>query len=88
MAQNEVQKYTQDQDLYANVRNVVETWYNTFDRLEKMSNFLNSAGAGDYPTVPAATLTALGGLRTQINSYLAASETVAMMAEVKKFVRI
>jgi len=88
MAQNEVQKYTQDQDLYANVRNVVETWYNTFDRLEKMSNFLDSASAADYPTVPAATLTALGTLRTQINSYLAAAQTLAMLAEVKKFVRI
>lgn len=88
MAQNEVQKYSADQDFYANTRNPLETWYNTFDKLEKLSNFLNSASAGDYPTVPAATLTALGTLRTQINTYLAATETVNMMAEVKKFIRI
>ena len=88
MAQNEIQKYVDPQDLYANVRNVVETWYNTHDRLEKMSNFLNTATGTDYPGVPAITLTAMGALRTQIETYLAGTETVAMMDEVKKFVRI
>ena len=88
MAQNEVQKYTSDQDFYNNVRNVLETWYNNHDKLEKLSNFLNSASAADYPTIPTGTLTDLSSLRTLVNTYLAATDTVTLMTDVKTFIRI
>lgn len=45
MAQNEIQKYTSDQDLYNNVRNVLETWYNNYQKLEK--NGLSNCASGD-----------------------------------------
>ncbi len=88
MAQNEVQKYQSAQDFYNNVRNVLETFYNVHDKLEKMANFLNSADAATYTDIPAETLTALGNLRIETNTFLAAAETVGFVDEVKKFVRI
>ena len=88
MAQNEVQKYQSDNDFYSAVRDVLDVMYDTNDALEKMSNFLNLADAATYPNIPTATLTALGSLRTAINTYLSAQATVDMIAECKKFVRI
>ena len=88
MAQNEIQKYTSDQDFYSNIRNVLETWYNNYDKLEKMSNFLNTASAADYPTIPTATLTDIGGLRILVNTYLASTDVLALMDDVKTFIRI
>ncbi|OQY16722.1 MAG: hypothetical protein B6I36_09875 [Desulfobacteraceae bacterium 4572_35.1] len=88
MAQNEIQKYTNNNDFYNSTRNPLETWRNNYDALRKLSDFLNTATAADYPDIPSATLTAVGGLRTQINTYLASDEVADMLAEVKKFTRI
>ena len=88
MAQNEIQKYYSDQNLYDAVRQPLNTFYENYDRLEKLSNFLDSASAADYPTIPTGTLTELGQLRTQINTYLVAAETVGMIVNVKEFIRI
>lgn len=92
MAQNEIQKYENDDKFIINVRQPCETFYNNYQRLEKMANFLNSATATDYPanTHPKinATLTALANLRTEINTYLAAQTTTDMLDEIKKFVQI
>ena len=87
MAQNEIQKYSTDLALYQSVRNPLETFYNTFDKLEKLSNFLNSADAADYPGVPTDTITDMGTLRTAINTFLAATATTEFMTEVKNFVQ-
>ena len=88
MSQNEIQKYTSIQDFYANVRSPLEIWRNNYDALKKMSEFLNTATAADYPDITSGTLTAIGNLRTQINLYLASDEVADMLAEVKKFTRI
>lgn len=88
MSQNEVQKYQTNQELYNGVRNPLETFYNTHDKFEKLSSFLNNASSTDYPSVPAGTMSALGTLRTTINTYLASTNTIDMINEVKKFVRI
>lgn len=92
MAQNEIQKYENDDKFILNVRQPCETFYNNFQRLEKMANFLNSADVTDYPanTHPKinAALSDLGGLRTAINTYMAAASTIAMLDEVKEFVQI
>lgn len=88
MAQNDIQKYTNVEDFYANVRNPLEQWYNIYHKLEKMANFLNSADAGTYPTIPTGTLTDMGQLRTTINTYLSATDVQDMLTEVKTFIRI
>ena len=88
MAQNLIQKYTSDQDFFANVRTPLEQWYNTHDKLEKMQNFLSSATPADYPGITGQTLTDFGTLKTELDDYLAAQSTIDFLAEIKKFIRI
>jgi len=88
MAQNEVQKYYTEQNFYDALRQPLNALYENHDKLEKLSSFLNSAEAADYPAIPTGTLTEMGELRTQINTYLAAAETIAMINKAKDFIRI
>ena len=88
MAQNEVQKYATGLDFARNVRVVLTQWYNVEFGLEKLSNFLNSAEASDYPDLTAATLSDLASLRTIVNTYLAATDTVALKNDAKTFIQI
>ena len=88
MAQNEIQKYYTDQNFYDAIRQPCNTLYEVHNRLEKLSNFLNSASAADYPGIPTGTLTDMGELRTQINTYLAAQTTIDMINKTKEFIRI
>ena len=88
MAQNEIQKYYTGQNFYDAVRQPLNTFYENHDRLEKLSNFLNSAEATDYPNIPAGTLAEMGQLRAQVNTYIAASDTVDMLNKAKEFIRI
>ena len=88
MAQNGIQKYLTEADFFSSVRNPLETFYNNMNAMEKMSNFLNSASAADYPNIAVSDLTALSTLRTAINSFLASTDTETMLTETKKFIRI
>ena len=88
MAQNEIQKYESTQNFYDAIRQPMNTFYENQLRLEKLSNFLNSAGAGDYPDIPSGTLTEMAALRTEINNYLADAATVSMVEKAKDFIRI
>lgn len=88
MAQNEVQKYYTEQNFYDAIRQPLNTFYENYDKLEKLSNFLNSASTADYPGVPADTLIEISQLRTQVNTYLAAVDTISMISKAKEFIRI
>jgi hypothetical protein len=88
MAQNDIQKYTTDQDFFNNIRNPLEILYNIHDKLEKMQNFLTSATPTDYPGITGQTLTDFSTLKTELNDYLAAQSTIDFMTEINKFVRI
>ncbi len=88
MAQNEVQRYYTDVEFYNNIRTPLNTFYNTFDKLEKMATFLNSADASTYPSIPSGTLTDIGQLRTEINSFLVSADVLSFLAKTKDFIRI
>ena len=95
MAQNEIQRYYStsvpavNSPFFDDVRQPLNTMYENHRRLERLSNFLNSAAAADFnPALEAGTLTDLGSLRTQINTYLAAQTTIDMIDEIKSFIRI
>jgi hypothetical protein len=88
MAQNNIQQYSDVTKLGASLRNTVSTFYNTMDEMERLSTFLNSAEAADYPGFDASTLADMGALRAAINAHIAAAETMALMASIKKFIQI
>jgi hypothetical protein len=88
MAQNNIQKYDDVTKLGSGLRNTVSTFYNTMDQMERLSTFLNSAEAADYPGYDVGTLSDMGALRNAINAHMAATETVALMASIKKFIQI
>ena len=88
MAQNDIQKYSDASDLGRDLRNKVTTFYRAMDEIDRLSAFLNSAEAGDYPGFDVGTLLDMGELRTAINNHVTATETVALMTSIKKFIQI
>ena len=88
MAQNDVQKYANVTDLYNDLRQPLTTYDGLIDRFERMANFLNSADATTYPTIPTETLSDLGALRTGVNAFLSAQSTIDFHAIAKTFVKI
>ena len=88
MAQNEIQRYSEVQNLYANLRNVVSVFYNTMDQMDRLSSFLTLAEATDYPSIPTETLTVMAQLRTEINNHKSSQATIDLLARIKEIIQI
>ena len=88
MAQNEIQKYYANENLYDAIRQTLNTFYENHNRLERLSSFLNTAEETDYPDIPSGTLSDLDSLRTQVNTYIGNQTTVDLINQIKDFIRI
>ena len=88
MAQNECQKYANTEHLYSQLRSSVSRFWDAMASLERLSVFLNTAEASDYPDIDATTLTAMGQLRTAVNNHESATETLALKNKIKEFIQI
>ena len=85
MAHNVIKKYESASDFHANIRNVLDTWYNNAFKLQRLANHLEDAAAADYPDSP---LTDLNTLRTNLNTLLASSDYITFKTKVEEFIRI
>lgn len=88
MAQNDCQKYTDVNQLYQSTRNVLSTFWNSMNSMERLINFLETADATTYPAIPIETLTAFAQLRTALSNHASSAETVALMTKIKLLIQI
>jgi len=83
MTMNTCQKMTVE-NFYKTIRQISATYRNHFDRLNQANEYLQNADVATYPDneIDTPTLQKIVALRTAINDYITAVETVAMLDAV------